>query len=384
MFLQALKRRMICISDKRVLLLLSSTLWIIFWQMSFADTNEGGKASASSSRIDTSLGPRGDGSTPTPRAVGGACTPRPRVFFLKTHKCGSSTLQHLFLRYGKKHNLSFALPGSSNYLGSPGLFSPSMIPPRLRTQDGRFDMFLVHTRFHQGNAEKVMREGAAWVTMLREPASHFQSLWNFYGLQKHLKMNLSELLELPYAKANDKRRLHKFGLNMQMFDLGFDPTQVPSEDDLRAEFDRLNRRFDLVMILERFDESLVLLKHLLCWTTDDIAYLKINELGNRAKYNFTAEDKARVRALSTLDNALYDYFSKRFDDKVRHFGKTKMKWELEQLQKANDFLQRNCFGITKLKDAKVLTLCKDLKSKEKSFLNDMRRRQLEKIQKGLL
>lgn len=197
-------------------------------------------------------------------------------------------------------------------------------------------------------------------------------------------MNLSELVELPYAKANAKRRLNKFGLNMQMFDLGFDPTQVPSEDDLRAEFDKLNRRFDLVMILERFHESLVLLKHLLCWTTNDVAYLKINALGSRAKYNFTAEDKARVRALSTLDVALYDYFSKRFDDKVRHFGKTKMQWELEQLQKANDFLQRKCFGITELKDEKVLSLCKDLRAREKAFLNNMRRRQLRKIQKGLM
>ncbi|XP_042858970.1 galactosylceramide sulfotransferase-like [Penaeus japonicus] len=318
----------------------------------------------------------------SPRANASACTPRSRVFFLKTHKCGSSTLQHMFLRYGKKHKLSFALPGAYNYLGSPRPFSPGLIPQQLRTRDGRYDMFLVHTRFHQGNAEQVMREGAAWVTMLREPASHFQSLWNFFGLQKHLKLDLRTLLSLPYPEANSRRRLKKFGLNMQAFDFGFDPTQVPSKEELRAELDRLNRRFDLVMVLERFDESLVLLKHLMCWTTRDVAYLKINALGDRAKYNFTSEDKAGTLALSTLDLALYDYFSKIFDAKVKHFGKTKMKQELEQLQEANDLLQRQCSGRAESMEAEEL--CKDLMKKEKAFLNIIRRRQLKNIKMGLL
>ena len=31
------------------------------------------------------------------------------------------------------------------------------------------------------------------------------------------------------------------------------------------------------MILERFDESLVLLQDLMCWPTEDIVYLKQNE-----------------------------------------------------------------------------------------------------------
>ena len=39
----------------------------------------------------------------------------------------------------------------------------------------------------------------------------------------------------------------------------------------------LDAQFDLVMILERFDESLVLLQDLMCWPTEDIVYLKQNE-----------------------------------------------------------------------------------------------------------
>ena len=42
-------------------------------------------------------------------------------------------------------------------------------------------------------------------------------------------------------------------------------------------FRELDAQFDLVLILERFDESLVLLQDLMCWPTEDIVYLKQNE-----------------------------------------------------------------------------------------------------------
>ena len=39
----------------------------------------------------------------------------------------------------------------------------------------------------------------------------------------------------------------------------------------------LDREFDLVMIMDYFDESVVLLKRLVCWELDDILYFKSNE-----------------------------------------------------------------------------------------------------------
>ena len=39
----------------------------------------------------------------------------------------------------------------------------------------------------------------------------------------------------------------------------------------------LNNEFDLVMIAEKFDESLLLLQSQLCWKVADITYLKLNE-----------------------------------------------------------------------------------------------------------
>ena len=38
------------------------------------------------------------------------CQEQTKIVYLKTHKCASSSLQNIFLRFGEKRNLSFVLP----------------------------------------------------------------------------------------------------------------------------------------------------------------------------------------------------------------------------------------------------------------------------------
>ena len=40
----------------------------------------------------------------------------PSVGFLKTHKCASSSVQNILLRWGVRHGLNFVLPPAGNYL----------------------------------------------------------------------------------------------------------------------------------------------------------------------------------------------------------------------------------------------------------------------------
>ncbi|CAL4191130.1 unnamed protein product, partial [Meganyctiphanes norvegica] len=99
------------------------------------------------------------------------CKARDSVVFLKTHKCASSTVQRIFLRYGKSHNLTFALPAVANYIGHPMSFIKSLIPKHLRTPDEIYNMIVVHTRFNYENMAKAVNKDARWVTILREPLS---------------------------------------------------------------------------------------------------------------------------------------------------------------------------------------------------------------------
>ena len=96
------------------------------------------------------------------------------------------------------------------------------------------------------------------------------------------------------------------------------------------------------MIMERFDESLVLLQDLLCWSPTDLAYLKQNQRKSTAKTNITAETRKIMKSWLWADYKLYDFFKKKFDSKVNEFDSAKLATKLHSLQRANDKLRKEC------------------------------------------
>ena len=51
--------------------------------------------------------------------------------------------------------------------------------------------------------------------------------------------------------------------------------KMEGKSDLRDRIMFYENEFDLVLLAERFDESLVVMKDVLCWDTQDIKYLKV-------------------------------------------------------------------------------------------------------------
>ena len=57
----------------------------------------------------------------------------------------------------------------------------------------------------------------------------------------------------------------------------------------------MDQQFTLILITDFFDESLIMMKHLLCWDWDDIVYIKFKmrieeakaEVNNMSKWKFT-------------------------------------------------------------------------------------------------
>ena len=56
------------------------------------------------------------------------------------------------------------------------------------------------------------------------------------------------------------------------FDLGFNNTD-PTPEYTDYAIQKMDKRFDLVMITDRFEESIVLMRDLLCMSEDDVIYL---------------------------------------------------------------------------------------------------------------
>ena len=54
----------------------------------------------------------------------------------------------------------------------------------------------VHMVWHQGEVEKVLGEGAKFVTILRHPVDQFESLFSYYDLAKVFHMDIERFVEV--------------------------------------------------------------------------------------------------------------------------------------------------------------------------------------------
>ncbi|XP_054721623.1 galactose-3-O-sulfotransferase 4-like isoform X2 [Uloborus diversus] len=207
----------------------------------------------------------------------GYCPPAVNIFFLKTHKCASSTVQNILMRYGDEKNLTFVLPEESNYIGHPKKFSRSLLTEQVKMYSN-FNLLCHHLRFDAHEIESVMSPKTFYVSILRDPGALFRSMYDYYNMQHFFNRTLKSFLqdEGSMKTLNSQRIYDKLGRNQMFFDFGYDKDIWDNVSLIRSAIEEIDEKFDFIMISELFDESLILLKHMLCWTTADIVYLKHN------------------------------------------------------------------------------------------------------------
>ena len=78
------------------------------------------------------------------------------------------------------------------------------------------------------------------------------------------------------------------------------------------------------------DESLVLLKNLLCWSADDVVTFRVNARLEKHEIGQLAIE--RIRALNQADVQLYDYFLARFKQRLASLDPERLDYELQQVR----------------------------------------------------
>ena len=66
-------------------------------------------------------------------------------------------------------------------------------------------------------------------------------------------------------------------LVQMLWDAGLPEGDMDNATAVRDKIGQLERRFDLVMIAEQFDQSLVLLRDLMCWHYNDVVNFKVTQ-----------------------------------------------------------------------------------------------------------
>ncbi|KAH7963421.1 hypothetical protein HPB52_021117 [Rhipicephalus sanguineus] len=264
-----------------------------------------------------------------------SCVPRKNIVFLKTHKCASSTVMNIFLRYGTEHGLNFVLPKSpsTHYIGHPQMFSRRLVADISR-YNMTYNILTHHTRYNDEEVHALMPPDSVYVTIVRRPDSLFESLYSYCNLSEIFKRNLTMFARnrnLTGYLSRHREINDRVGLNQMSFDLGF-KGPFDSEQAVAKFVKKIASVFHLVMLADRLDESLVLLKHLLCWNTTDMVALKMNSRYSAFKEHLSNETKEQLLRLNSADWQLYQYFDKVFDKKVKAFGVDRMAAEVKELR----------------------------------------------------
>uniref|UniRef100_A0A8C6ZZD2 Galactose-3-O-sulfotransferase 4 n=1 Tax=Neovison vison TaxID=452646 RepID=A0A8C6ZZD2_NEOVI len=152
---------------------------------------------------------------------------------------------------------------------------------------------------------------------------------------------------------------------------GHGQTSSPASLDLRSSsllqwsLAWLDSVFDLVLVAEYFDESLVLLADALCWGLDDVVGFMHNaqaggEQGRGAVSNggLTAEDRqltARARAWNHLDWALYVHFNHSLWARINQYGQSRLESAVAELRARREALAKHCLQGGEALDPKYIT-----------------------------
>lgn len=103
---------------------------------------------------------------------------------------------------------------------------------------------------------------------------------------------------------------------------------------------RLERRFELVLLADRFAESMLLLRRLLRWPLQDLVALHGNARPSSAKTANKEPNKQLIYRWNAADKMLYDHFRAIFDRKVLALGDVRE--ELDELRRLNEETVANC------------------------------------------
>jgi Galactose-3-O-sulfotransferase len=267
------------------------------------------------------------------------------VVLVKTFKTGSTTLGSLLFRFGLRHGLKFyALPNEDDHYVSP------LLPP---CNDCNISFY--HARGSRMLAEQDYRRlvpNASFITIVREPISRHLSDFYYHFAPSRTNGSTADAV---HALIDQEERLFDMALALDVNASGSgDAAAAAAAEDKRRVAQRLDM-FQAVLVLERFDESLVMMKRKFQWAMEDLLYLPVNEGcgnvrpwdGKEIKCPLRREDLSagqveRLNCLLAIDRLIYDEANRRLDAYVAKVGKDAFAEEVDSLRQVLQRFEEIC------------------------------------------
>lgn len=242
------------------------------------------------------------------------------------------------MRYGLKRNLTFAIGKKRGpdwaRLGYPRKFKNRIA---YNATKGLYNIICHHTRFDD-TISSVVPNDTVYITILRNPVENFESLFYYdhygaaLGIQpKRGEKALDLFLDNPRKYYNNSAGKVSVSLkNPMLYDLGLEPKEMESMRTIQEKIKNIENTFNLVLLIEYFDESLVLMKHILNWDYDDLVYVSLNSRSSKSEIK--PEIALKIWEWNSGDVMLYNHFNQTLWRRLSKIPKQKLDQELQLLR----------------------------------------------------
>ena len=168
-----------------------------------------------------------------------------------------------------------------------------------------------------------------------------------------MQLSITMLLLSRFFHGKDDGQLWWFGKNSMFFDLGYNNLEE-DDDYIATAIEEIDGIFDLILITEYFDQSLILMKELLSWNWEDVLYIKVNSRTQVQSHGLHEHRLLveKTRQWTKADAYLYDYFNSTLWKKIKLYGEERMKLDLQELSKRNKNLKEKCI-LNEVKNIEV-------------------------------
>ncbi|XP_066284140.1 galactosylceramide sulfotransferase-like isoform X2 [Branchiostoma lanceolatum] len=296
------------------------------------------------------------------------CEPHLNVAFLKVHKCGSTTVEHMLFNFGDRHNLIVALPSKTDcdIIGHFGIIRDEDYEPPPGGK--RWNIFTHHAMYNKTRFHQLMAPNTRYITILRKPIERLQSAFHYFRLRTRFpgmeeetakgiahvttylkKPSFWDPLFKPPENIIDRENV--CFRNCMVRDLGLLQRDYENYTVVQELIKGIDNDFTMVMIMEYLPASLVLLKRRMCWALYDILY-NTARIPKQSKYklqaNITQTMEEKFKKHNYADVMLYNHFKELFLKQIEQEG-ADFSDEVKHFERVNDKVSRFCATNNKMK-----------------------------------
>lgn len=217
-----------------------------------------------------------------------------------------------------------------------------------------------------------------YFSIIRDPVALAESSFAYYkevapAFRK--TKGLGDFADDPMKYYDPRLRNNHYARNLLWFDFGMDHNANFSTALARHGVAKIRQTFKLILMSEYFDQSMILLRHALCWPLDAVVSFSLNArqqkpnnagrtsgswvgkdanvaiVGSKGgipqfkalpNLSLTEDQREKLRQWNALDWYLYKAFNQTFWEEVAKFGHIKMEKEVAILKTRREELAHVC------------------------------------------